>query len=333
MSVQYRLLQADEQEAVLTLWVEVFPGTNRAQWEREFVWDQQRFAHTYVAVDATGSLLATMRYLLREVRGLAGERYRTSWLTNVATKPNAQRRGYGRQLLARTLEAMQQEGCTWSLLTADTTAQGFYARYGWRAFPLRYQQGLFTDQEIARTRRYQIRPYDPDSNPQGWEALAAVYDDYNASRPLTTVRDTAYWQGYGQMRLREWLLYANATIFVAEPVGHPEKPVGYVLAHFSELGLLITEAATQAHHDDALPELIQAVVDKMTERGLPAQGRVHLPHDTRVDSVLQRLFGSTLHSGSDSVMMAQSLAGHITDEVVDAIFAAPSAICWPLDDY
>jgi GNAT superfamily N-acetyltransferase len=231
MSVQYRLLRADEQEAVLDLWVEVFPGTNRAQWEREFVWDQQRFAHTYVAVDANGSLLATMRYLLREVRGLAGERYRTGWLTNVATKPSAQRLGYGRQLLARTLEAMQQEGCAWSLLTADTTAQGFYARYGWRAFPLRYQQGVFTDQEIDRTRRYHIRPYDPESNTQGWEALAAVYDDYNASRPLTTVRDTAYWQGYGQMRLREWLVSANATIFVAEPNEHPEKPVGYVFAH------------------------------------------------------------------------------------------------------
>ena len=96
---------------------------------------------------------------------------------------------------------------------------------------------------------------------------------------------------------------------------------------------VITEAATQAHQDDALPELIQAVVDRMAERGLPAQGRVHLPHDTRVDGVLQRLFGSTLHSGSDSVIMAHSLASHISDEVVDAIFAAPSAICWPLDDY
>jgi predicted GNAT family N-acyltransferase len=325
------LLQPQEENAALDLWVEVFPGTDREQWKREFDWDLYRFERTQAAVTPNGTLLATMRYLVRHIRDAHGRARRTGWLTNVVTKPTVRSQGHARQLLERTIAAMRHEDCEWALLTADDTASGFYARCGWRAFPLQYRQGALSNDRVAVSHEYWVRPFDPSSEPAGWEALATIYQSYNSARPLTVVRDQEYWLSYGRMRFTEWCTNANGTVFVAERADH--ALAGYVLAHLSEMGFLVTELCVQPNDANALLVLLQAVIDEVMKRGFPSQGRVHLPHEAVIDAALQGIFGATLHQGYDSVIMAYGLADSMTNSEIDAIFAAPGAICWPIDDY
>jgi predicted GNAT family N-acyltransferase len=154
MTVEYRGVQPHEEEALLTLRIEVFRGTDRARWREQFMWDAHRFRHTYVAVAADGTILASVRYLLRHMRDSHGHALRIGWVTNVATKPEAQHQGHGGQLLALTSAAMRQAGCRCALLSGEEAVAGFYEQYGWQRFPYPYRQGLLASQPLPTRHAY-----------------------------------------------------------------------------------------------------------------------------------------------------------------------------------
>ncbi len=79
---------------------------------------------------------------------------------------------------------------------------------------------------------YTVRRYDPRYEPAGWERLATVYAAYNAARPLTVVRDLAYWRGYAAWMFSDWLTHDQTVFFVATRGADAHDLCGYVLVHF-----------------------------------------------------------------------------------------------------
>jgi predicted acetyltransferase len=333
MVVDYRRVYPEEEDALIDLWAEVFPDTDRARWRQQFVWDPQRFLRTAVAVAADGTILASARYLLRYIRETNGQAILMGWVTNVATKPAAQQQGHAGKLLKLTIESMHQQGCHCSLLSADEVVAGFYEQYGWRRFPYRYRQGLLSGARLSTHRSYICRSFDPFHEPDGWQKLAAVYTSYNRMRPLTVVRDRVYWDTYIAMRYRDWATYAGAEILTTKRTPESSELSGYALVHFSAMGVLLSELCVQPDDEAAIAALLNAISDELQRRNLPHQGRVHLPHEPAVDAAIGQFFTDTLHEAHESFLLARSIADRITESQLAALFAHPGAIFWLIDEY
>ena len=234
MTVEYRHLRPDEEDALLDM-VAAAMGDDRAERQRvlrDFADDPQRFARTHVAVTRGGTVLSAASYWVRYVRGADGSPLRVGHVFGVATRPDARGHGYAGRLLEETIAAMRQEGCAWSVLFTREQARSLYARHGWRDRPLRYQSGAPGNDALARSGPYTVRHYDPRHEPAGWERLAAVYAAYNAVRPLTVVRDLAYWRGYAAWMFTDWLTHDHAVFFVATRTPNDHDLCGYVLVHY-----------------------------------------------------------------------------------------------------
>src|SRR5919204_2423848 len=123
MSVDYRLLRADEVDAACDLWMEVYPDSlGHEAWRREFLSIPQHLEHTRVAVDPDGTLLSTVHYWLRHIRDVDGTPLQVGGISHVVTRANARRQGHAARLMDLTLAAIHEDGCAWSLLF--TTEEG-----------------------------------------------------------------------------------------------------------------------------------------------------------------------------------------------------------------
>lgn len=181
-----------------------------------------------------------------------------------------------------------------------------------------------------------MRLEDEDGN---WKAVRDIYSLYNAHRPLSLVRDDAYWRGYVSRRIVSRLKSYAVVLFIARaPDG---QAAGYLLAEYSKreevregsvFDLFITtyELGTVPGHDEAALTLLAAVM------GGTAQGRVggsiRLPRDGQVDKVVRAMFGPGLRL-LDCDMMALSLNEGFGEEEIAATFAAPGALFWIIDDF
>jgi ribosomal protein S18 acetylase RimI-like enzyme len=328
--VDYRLLQPDEEEAVLDLWCEVFPDTKRESWREQFVWDSDRFRRTYVAVDAGGTPLSTVRYCVLSVRDAASDEVLMGWLTNVATRPSAQRRGHAGRLIRAVIEAMQREGCRWSFLSAREDAAGLYERYGWRRLPFGYRQGLLAKRHLPTAKAYAISTHDPIA--EGWQPIAAVYEKYNALRPMSVVRDQAYWQEFIAMRFAGWKAGAGAQMLVAKTIADAATLSGYAVALFSQMGVLIAELCVLPGEEEVIPALFNAMYDELHRNDFPQQGRVYLPDDVHINAALVQFFDATLHAGHDYFLLVRTLDNGDAARL-DATLAAPNAHYWLLDEF
>jgi predicted GNAT family N-acyltransferase len=333
MPITYRLVRPQEEAALVELWTEVFPGTDRTRWQQQFAADPQRFLHTRVAVAADGTILASARYLPRHMHAADGQPLHMGWVTNVATKPTAQQQGHAGKLLALTIESMHQDGCQCSLLSADEEVAGFYEQYGWRRFPYRYRQGLLSGARLPTQQAYVCRFFDPRHQSDGWQQLATVYDNYNRVRPLTVVRDQAYWDTYIAMRYQDWATYAGAELLVVQRTPEHGQLSGYALVHFSPLGVLLSELCVQPDDEVAIADLLNTVSDELQRRNLPLQGRVHLPHEPAIDAALGQFFDQPLHEAHDAFLLVRPVGTSITEGELAALFAQPNAVFWLIDDY
>jgi GNAT superfamily N-acetyltransferase len=208
----YRALRADEEDAVLRLWTEVFE-IERAYFERYFRGDdRRRLEHTQVAVAPDGRLLAAVHTCLRELRDADGTPRRVGCLANVATRLDARRRGHSGQLLRRAIEGMQAEGCDWSLLFTGTNHH--YERYGWRTVPTTHLRGTMVAGPApgGSAAAYTIRRLElSGAGTDTWQTLAAVHAAFNARRPLTALRGLAYWRGFAS----RWFTQPGAVVLTA----------------------------------------------------------------------------------------------------------------------
>jgi hypothetical protein len=174
---------------------------------------------------------------------------------------------------------------------------------------------------------FTTRPYAPEQEENGWAPLAAVYDAYNASRPLTTVRDLSYWRSYAVLRLRQ----PHITIFVAAQESHPDQVIGYIIAHIHSETIAITELAVLPEHPAAVAVLIGRVQREAQDRSI-SLSRVFLPREPIIDSILDQYFQET-HNGSYEMLMGRPLAEDYTMAAIETNFKAPGAIAWPTDDF
>jgi GNAT superfamily N-acetyltransferase len=308
----------------------------------DFADDPQRFAHTHIAVDPDGNLLAAAAYWLRDIRDSNGQPRRTGHIWGVATRPDARGQGHAGRLLQQALAAMQQEGCYWSLLCAREQARTLYTRLGWQNIPTSYRSGVISTVRAAAS-PYQITFYDPRAQADGWEQLATVYAGYNATRPLTMLRDTRYWRGYAAWMYIDWITHHRASVFKATRSPGDHDLAGYILAHFydqeyaqrtfgSPPWFYVSEIGVAERNNDLLPALLSTVAQEAIQRGM-AYGQLALPHDPQIGAALEHLFGQSPEEQTvTGSLMLRGLTPDAEQELATAV-AAPGAIFWELDRY
>jgi GNAT superfamily N-acetyltransferase len=343
LSIEYRAMYPEEEDIALDLWAEVL-GDDRAALKRTFVYnDRDRFEHHYVAATPDGTLLSTVGYWLRDMRDASGAARRVGHVIHVATREAARRQGLAGRLLEMAIEAMTKDGCAWSLLFGREQARTLYKRYGWKGFSRFARRGSVEVEQLPLLETYSIRLYDPLEEPAPWDTLAAVYDAYNAVRPLTLFRDPRYWRGYTAARMTDWMAFQRVSIFVATRGLEDNHPCGYLFGQFydqayaryhfdSPPAFILFEIGVRPGDEAAIPALLYAAGRYAAERGI-VRGQVDLPDEPLINAALERLFGASLHLSSEpNGMMARTLAPDFEQRALDEIFAAPGSICWSIDE-
>jgi len=97
MPVDYRLMRAGEARAVRDLWCR--SPDDRSYQAARFATDPAAHAHTYVAVDPDGAILATLHYHVSVRNDATGMPHRVGELGSVATRVAARRQGHATRLL------------------------------------------------------------------------------------------------------------------------------------------------------------------------------------------------------------------------------------------
>jgi len=344
MTITYRHARLQDEENLLRLWVDVLEDSypDRQLVFGDFVDDPQRFARTQVAIAPDGTLCGAAAYWLRYSYQADKAAVRLGHLWGMATHPDYRRQGIATELMARTVDAMQQEGCQWAVLFAREDARPLYARLGWQAIVTIYQGGFAVDNP-PEVPFYQVQAYDPWSEKEGWQPLANVYADYNQHRSGSFVRSDTYWQGYVAWMARDWVSHQCARYWV---VTNAEQNIcGYALAHFYD------QAYATRHFDsppwfsiseiglaDHVPtEAMVALLARIAREAKAQQmvyGHLSVPQEARLEIALQKVFHQPLNReevlGS---MMARSIMPGSSSSQVAALFTMPGAWLWELDRY
>jgi GNAT superfamily N-acetyltransferase len=327
MEVDYRLMRDDETPAVIRFWCQVF-DMPEAYMVAKMATDPAACDHTYIAALPDGAIVSTLHYFLSRRRDAEGlPRLLVGEIDSVVTRPDARRQGHAERLLRMAIAALEREGCDWSLLVSTDMARPLYERHGWRCYPEPWRQGSVTDEAMSTSATHLVRPFDPRSEPDGWERIATVDMAFNQARPLTVVRDPAYWRDYAALRIGNWMTTEDLMIFAAFNSADDPQPCGYALAEFypdalfqiRDLGVLPTESA-------AISALLNAVAQEARRKGVPPVGRIYLPYEPAIDAALAHLFGGTLQYGQDQGhLMARPIRVQFIQQQLDALFVAPGA--------
>jgi GNAT superfamily N-acetyltransferase len=332
MPVSYRLMNPDEEPAILSLWSTVF-AIPYVQEEQRFTSDPRRYRTTFVAVASDGSILSTAHYRVYERRDASGMPRRVGELDPIATRSDVQRAGHATQLIMHALNAMREDGCDWSILETSEAGRSLYQRLGWQAFPMCYRRGALSDQRPLCPTSYYIRRLEPPIDAQDWAQFARLYAAYNLTRPLTVVRDTAYWQMFTAVRLLQRILHEQLQIIVAWSADMPSQLCGYLLAHFFDFAFLVKEIGVVPGDALAIAALFSAVGDEASRRRL-LYGEVELPHEAPLDTLVADLFGASLHlSDANTRVMARAISSGFSSQQLDAIFQAPNAFYSGIDHF
>jgi hypothetical protein len=195
-----------------------------------------------------------------------------------------------------------------------------------------FRQGTLTGDRPAMLAPFTVRRYDPLAEPEGWAPLAAVYDTYNATRPLSFVRTLAYWRGFAALLWHWSWRTPPPVVLIAIPATGASQVAGYVIARFWEEGFDIREIGAREAPETVLPLLLAAIVNEAIRRNI-TQGRVHLPSEPPIDAMLQTMFGPTLHAVPFGGRMARPIAPDVDERHIDAMFAAQGAMTWSIDAY
>jgi GNAT superfamily N-acetyltransferase len=332
MSVAYRLMNPAEEHAVLSLWSAVF-HVPYVQEEQRFISDPLRYQTTFVAVASDGTILSTAHYRVYERRDADGTPRRVGELDPIATRPDAQRQGHATRLITCALDAMQQDGCDWSILETSEAGRPLYQRLGWHTFPIRYRRGALANQRPVCPTAYSTRRYEPSLGAQDWAQFARLYTAYNATRPLSVVRSQPYWQRFTAVRLMQRMTHEQLQIIGVWSAATPDQPCGYILVHFFDFAFLVTEIGVLPDDISALTALLAAVGDEASRRGL-RYGEVDLPHEAPLDAVIADLFGASLHlSDANTRIMARPINPGFRAEQLEALFHAPNAFYSGIDHF
>ncbi|HEV3262105.1 MAG TPA: GNAT family N-acetyltransferase [Gemmataceae bacterium] len=127
-------LTADEQSALRTLSVAVYPPEVASAWPgRTFEWASPQWS--VVGWDAGGDALCHVGAVLREARW--NERpVRVGGIGGVKTHPASRGRGFATAAIQQALDFFREKGnVDFALLVCEAGLIPFYERLGWRRFP------------------------------------------------------------------------------------------------------------------------------------------------------------------------------------------------------
>jgi hypothetical protein len=122
----------------------------------------------------------------------------------------------------------------------------------------------------------------------------------------------------------------DAAVFVVWRQGEEDHPCACAFAGFGEGRFGLHEVGALRGDDEALPMLLSAVAERAGGRG--SKGRLCLPREQPIDAALAVLFDD-LEQPIDDEPMARAIAPDFDGHRIDALFAAPGAFTWMLDDF
>jgi len=300
MTIEYRLMNAEEMEQLFDLWVEVYPETERESWKREFLNIPGSREHTYVAVD-NGRVLSTALLWVREMNDSDGIVQRVGNVSHVATHPEARHRGHAKQLIGLVMEQMERENCEVSTLFTSDEAQPLYERFFWRTCPLHLWQGRLMRVDLPQSTEYSTRSSHQPEDPYLWKALSDIYTEFNKTRPFAIQRDISTWKSFTAYKITDWI-QAGASVWLAYPIQSPEAICGYLVAHRTDQGFLIAELGVKKQHRAAIPNLLYQVIGSY-EKGEQVGGRLYLPNEPDLMTLLHQCFNPLEQIESTELMV------------------------------
>ena len=338
--IQYRRMRPEDEDQAVTLWAFTF-GSNDPEVSRRYIRpDPDYLDHTLLAVTEDGTIAATLHYWLYNMRDAKGEPQLVGAISHVTTREEHRRQGHAAALLQWSFEDMSANGCEWTLLFSSDMGVPLYERHGFRRYSHPYRRGVLTRQHPDSPVPYIVERTDQPGAHNEWSFLAPVYDAYNATRPLSRVRDADYWRNYYAVHMTGMLENHRGILYTAR--ADNGDLCGYCVARFSteqqareqldvDQVFSLAELCVLPDHRDATPALISAAI----KDALPGKvgGRYFLPYEEPAHSFAHIIYGPTLNEEDDRFMFARPLSPSITYEDIQAIFAAPGAHFWPLDSF
>jgi GNAT superfamily N-acetyltransferase len=345
MDVEYRNMRREDEEAVFRLRMQTW-GAPSIEYARQGAYlDPQYLDHTFVAMDREDNLLATVRYVPRNIRDARGIPRPVGCVASVVTIESARRQGHGRKLMQMAIESMRAEGFVWSFLLSSDMGVPLYESLGYIAPYAPFYQGILSGRRPAGVRNYQVDRIEPpfDFDDARWRVVRAIYATYNAGRPLSLVRDDAYWRGYFARRITSRVGSRTAALFLARAPGG--EYVGYLYGDYStregarealdgkadlDQHIVLGELGALPGHEAALTDLIFAFLEGS------AQGRVAMSARVPRGGSLERDVLALYAPGMrvlEAKMMALPLAEGFGEEDIKVMFAAPGAVFWIADDF
>ena len=159
MEVEYRKMRLEDEDAVFQLRMQTWGAPSIEYVRAGARLDPLYLEHTFVAVEAAGNLLSTVRYWLRDIRDANGTPQRVGCVASVVTVESARRQGHARELMQLAIEAMRAEGCAWSFLLSSD--MGVPSTRAWA-----------TARPMRRTIKVSYPAYDPTpAKHTRWSAL------------------------------------------------------------------------------------------------------------------------------------------------------------------
>ena len=187
--VEYRELRADETSEAVALWSEVF------RLEPTFftsLLDGGAGDDVSLAALEEGRIVSSVHVFMRRVRDRDGRPLKVGGIGSVSTHPDHRKQGHSGRLLEMSIAAMEREGCVWSLL--GTGVNDHYARYGWRTVSTPETEG-------EPYKHFNAEATILSLDDTTLNAMARVYEESTAGRPMATVRSERAWRTAIRYRL------------------------------------------------------------------------------------------------------------------------------------
>ncbi|HEY0866891.1 MAG TPA: GNAT family N-acetyltransferase [Fimbriimonas sp.] len=316
----YRAVTREEEPEAMRLWTQVFNVPEGFFQTLLDVEEDRSLAQTRVAV-CDGKIVSGLQFFYRDVRGLDGATSRMGGIANVATFEDARKCGHSGRLLQDAIEQMERDGCAWSMLF--TGVNQHYARYGWKTVKTRSRKGNLRAGTRSGSGKYTVGALGHLLS-EHLPELKVIHDEFDRSRPLSMVRSLRAWETAVYYRMGP---ESNSVVYTAKLDG---ATVAYAVVK-REAEISLNEIGCRTGHERALLDIMDGIrADEAAKGGTVAH--LWIPFDAVGDSCVEALVEGveTLEHG---YVMARPIGTSMSMEDVEALFEAPEAIYWQLDNF
>lgn len=206
--------------------------------------------HRICIVD--GKIVSAMRIVRQKVHyGRAVLNH--AGVADVGTLPDYRHHGYSTLVLRDALKHMREIGAHFSILY--TGIQPFYERLGWAILPLEVPRFTFrTTRLLPSDETAWVRDFDAHEH---LDAVSSLYEEFNARKTATVVRQDRYWKVRFADQLRPDVLVA----------GRRSVPEAYAVWNVHDKVANVREYAWRTGGDAALRALFAEIDRRGRERG------------------------------------------------------------------